>query len=55
MEIDTLILALGYTPKREVSNPISNIIAETYIVGDATDARRIRQAIHEGFIAGFTV
>jgi len=53
--LDSLVLALGYTPSREVSSPLTSIIPETYLVGDASDARRIRHAIHEGFIAGFTV
>lgn len=55
IELDTLILALGYTPVREVSDPLTSIVPETYLVGDASDARRIRHAIHEGFIAGFSV
>ena len=53
--LDTLILALGYTPRREISDPLTDLVPETYLVGDASDARRIRHAIHEGFIAGFTV
>lgn len=55
LEIKNLILALGYKPNDELAESLSNSVVENYTVGDAIQARRIRQAIHEGFIAGYRI
>jgi len=51
----SLILALGYVPASERLDPIDKLIDNTYIIGDAVEAGRIRHAIHEGFIAGYSI
>lgn len=46
---DTVVLSLGFKPRREVANPFHNIASEVYIIGDCRKPQDLKQAIHDGF------
>lgn len=47
IEADTVILATGYTSVRDLYEPLSEIVEEVYVAGDAVRARKIVNAVHE--------
>lgn len=52
---DDLVLALGYTPASVTPDELRGLVADCWTVGDVAGARRIRHAIHEGFVAGYSI
>jgi NADPH-dependent 2,4-dienoyl-CoA reductase/sulfur reductase-like enzyme len=44
------ILALGFTPETSLLESLKNSAAEIYTIGDCVSPRKIRQAIHEGYV-----
>ena len=46
---DTVVLSLGFKPRREAANSFSNIVPEVYIIGDCRKPKDLQQAIHDGF------
>ena len=48
---DTVALAVGLTPRRELYQAVKNEIAELYLVGDCKEPRKIMDAIWDGFDA----
>jgi len=46
-EADTVILALGYTPNRNLYDALKDKIEELYVIGDAVKSRNIMEAIHD--------
>ena len=48
---DTVALAVGLTPRRELYQAVKNEIAELYLVGDCKEPRKVMDAIWEGFHA----
>ncbi|MEJ2738616.1 MAG: FAD-dependent oxidoreductase [Dehalococcoidia bacterium] len=55
IEADTIILALGAKPENELVEHIKGEIDELYIVGDCVSPRKVGEAIHEGFVAGWRI
>jgi 2-enoate reductase len=55
IEADTIILALGTKPENELVEHIKGDIDELYIVGDCASPRKVGEAIHEGFVAGWRI
>jgi len=49
----TVVLATGMRPRREPARELEGKAPQLYIVGDAREPRRIREAIHEGFRTAF--
>jgi NADPH-dependent 2,4-dienoyl-CoA reductase/sulfur reductase-like enzyme len=52
---DSVILALGLTPNRELLEPLTRNFSEVRVIGDCLEPRKIYQAIHEGAFAGRTI
>ena len=54
-EADTVVLAAGMRPVNELSLELEGKVPELYRVGDCVQPRRVKDAIAEGFQAGFAV
>lgn len=46
---DTVILSLGFRPRRDVVAELSDIVVDTYVAGDCKKPQNIMQAVHDGF------
>jgi pyruvate/2-oxoglutarate dehydrogenase complex dihydrolipoamide dehydrogenase (E3) component len=55
LEADNVVLALGMTPNSEVYGWVKEKVPDTYIIGDCYRARKIFDAVHEGFRIGFEI
>ena len=55
IEADTVVLALGAKPNRELAYQIKKLGIELHIVGDCADVRRLPEAVEEGYKAGLKV
>jgi len=55
LEADTIVLAAGAVPNRELYQEIKDKVAELKLVGDCVSPRNIREAITEGFEAGLSI
>ncbi|HXX59384.1 MAG TPA: FAD-dependent oxidoreductase [Dehalococcoidales bacterium] len=49
---DTVVLATGFSPNKELTNQLTGKVPELYSVGDCVQAHRIKEAIEEGFNIG---
>lgn len=45
---DTLILATGYRPRRELVDALGQVVPEVHTIGDCVKARTLLEALHEG-------
>ena len=54
IEADTIVLAAGTLPNRELYEALKGKF-EVKLAGDSSEPRSIREAIHEGFEAGFDI
>jgi 2,4-dienoyl-CoA reductase-like NADH-dependent reductase (Old Yellow Enzyme family)/thioredoxin reductase len=48
---ETVVLAAGYTARRALVEALNGSAEEMYVVGDCAGARKVYQAVHEGFAA----
>lgn len=48
---ESVILALGLTPNRELIQPLKESFSEVHVIGDCLEPRKIYQAVHEGAFA----
>ncbi len=55
LKADTIVLALGAKPKNKLAGILENKINELYIVGDCVSPRKIGDALHEGYVAGWQI
>ncbi|MCX5906557.1 MAG: NAD(P)/FAD-dependent oxidoreductase [Deltaproteobacteria bacterium] len=55
LETDSVILAMGLAPNRELLAPLQENFREVYAVGDCVEPRKIYQAIHEASFVGRTI
>jgi len=49
---DTVVLAVGFTPNKELGERLRGKVPTLYSIGDCIEPRRIREAIEEGFRLG---
>ena len=49
LENDTVVLALGLKSNRELEETLKDAVAETYVIGDCVEPRKVMDAIWEGF------
>jgi 2,4-dienoyl-CoA reductase (NADPH2) len=49
---ETVVIAAGMLPFDDLSGKLKGLVTEVYMVGDCVSARRVREAISEGFRAG---
>ncbi len=52
VECDTVALATGLQPRRDLYNVLSNDVAEIHIIGDCKEPHKIHHAIWDGFSIG---
>jgi len=52
---DTVVLATGFLPNKELAIQLQNKVPEIHLVGDCAEARTIKEAIEEGFSIGSKV
>ena len=52
---DTVILAVGAQPCRELHENLKESGLEVHLIGDAKEPRKIVEAIHEGFHAALSI
>jgi len=52
---DTVVLALGYRPNKQLAEGLGGRVAELYSVGDCAKPRTTKEAIEEGFRAGLEI
>jgi len=55
LEAETIVLALGAHPNREILRALEGKVSQLLIVGDCLEPRRAREAIHEGFAAAMKI
>ncbi len=55
MEADTIVLALGARPARDLLRELEEKVPEITAAGDCVEPRRAKEAIYEGFLAGLKV
>jgi len=49
IKADTVVLAVGLKPKKELFQALKDKVKATYVIGDASEPRKIGDAIREGF------
>ncbi len=47
---ETVVLSLGFTPLNELTKHLASKGKEVYSIGDANKARKIKDAVYEGFV-----
>jgi len=52
---DTVIIAAGSCPESRLYEELKKTAAQVYLVGDAKEARKAIDAIHEGYLAGLEI
>ncbi len=55
LEADTIVLAAGAVPNRELYQEIKNKVTEVKLAGDCVSPRNIHEAITEGYEAGLAI
>jgi len=55
IKCDTVVLATGLKPKRDLYDALTGEIAELYLIGDCKEPHKIHHAIWDGFIIGFSI
>jgi thioredoxin reductase len=49
LDADTIVLATGSKPNRDLYEKIANPVDQTYLVGDCVEPGRILEAVSDGF------
>ena len=52
---DTVVLATGSLPNKELATQLQNKVPEIHLIGDCLEPRKIKEAIEEGFSVGSKV
>jgi len=52
VEVDSVVLALGFVPNRELLRPLKESYPDVFVIGDCLAPRKVYQAVHEGAFAG---
>jgi 2-enoate reductase len=55
IKADTIALATGLRPRREIYDALANDVKELYLIGDCRQPHKIHHAIWDGFITGFSI
>jgi len=53
--VDTVVLAAGFTPRRELADELRGTGKEVYLVGDAEKPRTVQEAVEEGYRAALKI
>ena len=52
---DTIVLAVGIRPNKDLEEALKKLPAKLFLVGDCVSPRKAIDAIHEGFMAGLEI
>jgi 2-enoate reductase len=55
IKCDTVALATGLKPRKELYEALSNDVTELYLIGDCKEPHKIHQAIWDGFNIGLSI
>ena len=55
LKADTIVLALGAESENKLAEDLKGKVNELYVVGDCVSPRKIWEAMHEGFVAGWRI
>jgi 2-enoate reductase len=55
LKAETIVLALGSQSENKLLNSIKGKVGELYAIGDCVTPRKVGQAMHEGFLAGWKI
>jgi 2-enoate reductase len=55
IKADTIVLAIGAKSDNKLAGDLKNKVSELYVVGDCVNPRKVGEAIHEGFVAGWRI
>lgn len=55
LKADTIVLALGAKSESKLAEDLKDKVSELYVVGDCVSPRKIGEAMHEGFVAGWRI
>ncbi len=55
LEAETVVLALGAQPERNILKDLEGKVPQILAVGDCVEPRRAKEAIHEGFLAALKI
>lgn len=55
IKADTVIIALGLKPRRDLYEALKGKVSELYMIGDSVEPRKILNAIHEGFFMAYRI
>jgi 2-enoate reductase len=55
LKADTIVLALGAKSESKLAESLREKVSELYVVGDCVSPRKIGEAMHEGFVAGWRI
>ena len=55
IKADTIILATGLKPRREIYDALSSEVKELYLIGDCRRPHKIHDAIWDGYITGSSI
>ncbi len=55
LKADAVVLALGAKSRNEIAAQLAGKVSELYVIGDAKQPRRIREAISEGYMVAFGI
>jgi thioredoxin reductase len=54
-DADSIVIAVGSSPNRELTEQLEGKIAELYVIGDCVGLHRIQDAIQGGFRIGLNI
>lgn len=55
LKADTIVVALGAKSENKLAENLKGKVSELYVVGDCVSPRKIGEAMHEGFVAGWRI
>ncbi len=55
VQADTVIVAVGYKADRSLCKALEGMVPELYCIGDASEPRRLLDAVSEGFRTGLAL
>ena len=55
IKADTIVLALGAKSENRLAEQLKGKVDELIAVGDCVNPRKVGEAIHEGFVAGWRI
>jgi 2-enoate reductase len=55
IKADSIVLALGAKPENKLVEQLKGKVSELYALGDCISPRKVGEAMHEGFVAGWRI